>query len=101
MQNRIRGHDLNGRERYPQNIQQWTNLAAVGDLTAFDPWLANDFAEMVELGLVGSIEDQQLLNYFRLDGKLNVHAEYGYLVNEKTAHTVAKWWRGHDPDLAE
>ena len=101
MQKRIRGHDLNGRERYPQNIHQWSNLAAVGDLTAIDPWLAKDFAEMVELGLLDSIEDQRLLNYFRLDGKLNVHAEYGYLVNEKTAHTVAKWWRGHDPGLAE
>jgi len=28
-----------------------------------------------------------------------VHAEYGYLVNEKTAHTIAKWWRGHDLEI--
>jgi len=96
MQKRIRGHDKNGRERYPHNIHQWTNLTAVGDLTAIDPWLGKDFAEMLELGVVDSIEDQRTSNYFRLDGKLNVHAEYGYLVNEKTAHTIAKWWRGHD-----
>jgi len=101
MQKKIRGHDKSGRERYPQNIHHWTNLTAVGDLTAIDPWLAKDFAEMVELGLVDSIEDERILNYFRLDGKLNVHAEYGYLVNEKTAHTIAKWWRGHDSGLAE
>jgi hypothetical protein len=99
MQKRIRGHDRNGNERYPQNIHHWTNLTAIGDLTAIDPWLANDFAEMIELGLVDAIEDERILNYFRLDGKLNVHAEYGYLVNEKTAHTIAKWWRGHDPDI--
>jgi len=56
---------------------------------------------MLELRLVDSIEDQRILNYFRLDGVLNVHAEYGYLVNEKTAHTIAKWWRGHDSGLTE
>jgi hypothetical protein len=25
-----------------------------------------------------------------------VHAEYGYLVNEKTARTICEWWRGHE-----
>jgi hypothetical protein len=100
MQKRIRGHDQNGKDRFPHNIHRWTNLTAVGDLTAIDPCLAKDFAEMLELELVDSIEDQRVLNYFRLDGKLNVHAEYGYLVNEKTAHTIAKWWRSHDFGLA-
>ena len=99
MQKRIRGHDRVGKDRYPANIRHWTNLAAVGDLTAIDPWLSNDFGEMVELGLVDEIDDERLLNNFRLDGKLNVHAEYGYLANEKTAHTVSKWWRGHDTGL--
>jgi hypothetical protein len=99
MQKRIRGHDRNGKDRYPSNIRNWKNLTAVGDLTAIDPWLANDFAEMLELELVSTIDDERLLNYFRLGGKLNVHAEYGYLTNEKTAHTIAKWWRGHDAGL--
>ncbi len=99
MQKRIRGRDRNGKDRYPSNIRNWKNLTAVGDLTAIDPWLANDFAEMLELELVSTIDDERLLNYFRLNGKLNVHAEYGYLANEKTAHTIAKWWRGHDAGL--
>lgn len=99
MQRRIKGHDKDGKDRYPDNISHWKNLTAVGELTALDPWLANDFAEMIELGLVDAIDDEQLLNYFRLDGKLNVHAEYGYLANEKTARSIAKWWRGHDPGL--
>jgi hypothetical protein len=99
MQKRIRGHDKVGRQRYPANIKYWHNLTAVGDLTAIDPWLANDFAEMVELEIVDGIEDERVLNYFRLDGKLNVHAEYGYLSNEKTAHTISKWWRGHESGL--
>ena len=99
MQKRIRGRDRNGKDRYPSNIRNWKNLTAVGDLTAIDPWLANDFAEMLELELVSTIDDERLLNYFRLNGKLNVHAEYGYLANEKTAHTIVKWWRGHDAGL--
>jgi hypothetical protein len=99
MQRKISGHDRNGVDRYPRNIRRWKNLAATGDLTAFDPWLANDFGEMVELGLLESIDDDEIFNYYRLDGELNVHSEYGYLANKKTALTIAKWWRGHDAAL--
>jgi len=99
MQRRINGHDKNGRQRYPNNIRRWKNLTAVGDLTAIDPILANDYREMVELGLVESIDDEELLNYFRLDGELNVHSEYGYLCNQTTARTIATWWRSHDLKL--
>jgi hypothetical protein len=95
MQRRISGHDKSGAERYPANIRRWKNLSAVGDLTAIDPWLANDFAEMIKLGLVDSIEDAEIFNFFRLDGELNVHSEYGYLINEQAALTIAAWWRGH------
>ena len=100
MQRRIRGHDEQGTKRYPNNIRRWKNLAAVGDLTAIDPTLGNDFGEMVTLGLVDAIDDELLFNAFRLDGELNVHAEYGYLANEKTALTIARWWRGHDANFA-
>jgi hypothetical protein len=99
MQRRINGHDRSGADRYPRNIRRWKNLTAIGDLTAIDPWLANDFGEMLELGLVESIDDEEIFNFFRLNGELNVHAEYGYLSNEKTALTIAKWWRGHDAGL--
>ena len=99
MQRRINGHDRTGVDRYPLNIRRWKNLTAIGDLTAIDPWLANDFGEMLELGLVESIDDEEIFNFFRLNGVLNVHAEYGYLSNEKTALTIAEWWRGHDAGL--
>lgn len=95
LQKRIKGHAESGEARYPNNIRRWTNLAAVGDLTAIDPRLGNDFGEMVELGLVESIDDKDLFNYFRLDGQLNVHAEYGYLANSVTGSVVANWWREH------
>ena len=100
MQKRIKGFGASGRERYPANVRRWKNLAAVGDLTALDARLANDFREMTKLGLVETIEDESLYNWFRLDGQLNVHSEYGYLVNEKTAHTIVEWWRGHESKLS-
>lgn len=99
MQRIIKGHSRQGRDRFPGNVGRWKNLAAVGDLTAIDPSLATDFADMVKLRLVDSIEDEELFNAYRLNGELNTHSEYGYLINEKTALTVAGWWRGHDSGL--
>ena len=100
MQKRIKGQGSAGKARYPANIGRWKNLTAVGDLTAIDPRLQNDFGDMLKLGLVDNFEDKAIYTYFRLDGVLNVHAEYGYLVNEETARTVAAWWRRHDATLS-
>jgi len=96
IQKRIKGHSASGRQRYPGNVRHWKNLSAVGDLTAIDPWLANDFSEMLTLGLVDTFHDKEIYNAFRHDGAQNVHSEYGYLVNEMTAEIVAGWWRSHD-----
>jgi hypothetical protein len=99
MQKRLKGAGQPGYARYPTNVGRWKNLAAIGDLTALDRRLSDDFDGMLELGLLDSFEDERLLNWFRLEGQLNVHAEYGYLVNEKTARTIVEWWRGHDDSL--
>ena len=93
IQRRLQGKGETGERRYPNNIRRWVNLTSVGDLTAINPNLAHDFGEMLESGLVDSIEDAELHNYFRLDGELNVHAEYGYLANEVTAKVITDWWR--------
>ncbi len=97
IQRRLQGNKEIGDKRYPQGIRRWINLSAVGDLTALDPDLADDFAHMVRQGLVESIEDHILHNYFRLDGDLNPHAEYGYLANDVTAKIIAEWWKAHRP----
>ena len=55
--------------------------------------LNNYFGEMIRLGLVEDIEDLETYNYYRMNGVLNVHAEYGYLVNEVAANVIRKWWR--------
>lgn len=101
MQQRLKGAHETGRRRYPNNIRRWKNLSAIGDMTSLDVDLADDFGEMLGLGLVEQFEDDALLSWFRLDGQLNVHAEYGYLVHEKTARTVVSWWRSHDPTLRD
>jgi hypothetical protein len=81
------------------------NIAAIGELTAIDRTLKNDFAEMVELGLLNDIDDRDSFNYYHMHGALNVHAEYGYLINEVTAGAISRWWREKsgakpDPDSA-
>ena len=92
----ILGCNRQGEGRYPANIRRWVNLSAAGDMTAIEPRLARHFGEMAALGLVPMIEDTEIFNYFRNDGELNVHAEYGYLVNKVTARVVADWWRSVD-----
>lgn len=97
IQRRLLGCGASGAERYPGNIRRWVNIAAVGELTAMDMQLANDYGEMVKLGLVESITDYEVYNYFRYDGELNVHAEYGYLVNDATGQVITEWWKSVNP----
>jgi hypothetical protein len=93
IQRRLLGFREEGVVRYPANIRRWQNIAAIGELTAIDMILKNDFGEMIRLGLVQDIEDFETYNYYRMNGVLNVHAEYGYLVNEVTASLIRDWWR--------
>jgi len=102
IQKRLKGRDAIGDVRYPNNIHSWINLSAVGDLTAINPSLRRSFREMLEAELVADIDDRLIENWFRLDGVLNTHSEYGYLVNPETAKIVSSWWRAAitDPDSA-
>jgi hypothetical protein len=98
IQKRLKGKDAIGNVRYPDNIRRWVNLSAVGDLTAIKPALKSDFQGMLEAAIIGDIDDRQIDNWFRLDGVLNTHSEYGYLANPETAAIVADWWRSVSPD---
>ena len=93
IQRRLKGCKKEGAERYPGNIRCWRNIAAIGELTAIDMTLNDDFGEMVGLGLIDDLEDLEAWNYYRMNGVLNVHNEYGYLVNEVTATIIRDWWR--------
>ena len=43
--------------------------------------------------LTEETEDFAVFNHYRTNGELNVHSEYGYLVNEVTATLIRDWWR--------
>jgi hypothetical protein len=92
IQERLLSHQEQGARRFPDNIRHWVNISACGELTALDTQLKNDFGAMETLGLLREIEDLDTFNYFRQDGELNVHAEYGYLINKVTARQVRDWW---------
>jgi len=90
---RVLGAGETGAMRYPDNIDRWVNLSAVGEMTALGRRFAHDFRPMQALGLVGSIEDRvDLVNYFRGPDGLNVHKCYGYMINPATATAIAGWW---------
>jgi surfactin synthase thioesterase subunit len=93
IQRRLAGCSEVGERRYPDNIKLWVNIAAVGEMTAVDTAVRNDFSDMIALGLIEDIRDIEVYNYFRFHGVLNVHSEYGYLVNEATAREIRNWWR--------
>jgi hypothetical protein len=97
VQRQLFGVRETGERRYPDNIDHWVNIAAIGELTAIDRQLKNDFSEMLGLGLVGSIEDLDSFNYYHMHGMLNVHVEYGYLINEVTARAISDWWAAKRP----
>ncbi|MEL6868194.1 MAG: hypothetical protein AAFO81_00200 [Pseudomonadota bacterium] len=96
IQRGIKGRSETGVARYPDNIRRWVNCVAIGELTALDRRMRRDYAEMLDAGLVSSIEDYDVINHYRENGRLLVHSEYGYLVNETTAGLIADWWRQHD-----
>ena len=95
IQRRLLGHTIPNERRYPDNVRRWVNISAIGELTALDYALKNDYSPMLEAGVVEEIVDLDFYSYYRDGGKLNVHAEYGYLVSEVTASTVCDWWRAY------
>lgn len=94
VQRRLAGHDYTDIKKYPSNIHHWVNISAEGDITALDRIFADDFSEMIELGLIDSIEDhcEGIYNFFRNEEGLNCHRSYGYLVNPAVGKVIADWW---------
>lgn len=95
IQRRLLGRGNKDKLQYPANIRHWSNLSAVGDLTALDRVIYNDYRKMLELGLIESIEDHcdGIFNFFRNEDGLNCHRSYGYLVNPAVGKIIADWWR--------
>lgn len=95
IQRRLMGNNRTGKKRYPTNIRRWVNISSVGDITALDRVFADDFAPMLSLGIIETIEDHcdGIYNFYRNEKGLNCHRSYGYLVNPAVGKVIADWWR--------
>jgi hypothetical protein len=93
IQRHLLGMNGNGGKSYPGLIRHWTNISAEGDVVALNQHFSECFHEMVERGLVESIEDHchGIYNFFRSDAGLNCHRSYGYLVNPAVGSIIAEW----------
>lgn len=100
VQNKLEGRQYPKENRFPANIHRWINLSSVGDTTAVDRRFKDDFAEMMQYGLVDSIEDhcEGIYNFYRNDKGLDCHSSYGYLVNPAVGEIIAEWWRNTSMD---
>lgn len=94
VRSRLLGSNQHGTERYPASVRRWVNINAIGEVAALDRNLADCYAEMLQLGLVESIDDHlRLVNHFRGPDGLNVHKCYGYFASADTGRFIADWWR--------
>jgi len=99
VQRSLHGAHASGADRYPRNIRRWVNLTARGDTTALQRRLKPTFREMLDLGLVESIEDfVDFDNYFRGELGLNAHEAYGYLAQRLLGEIVGAWIEQYIPD---
>jgi len=94
IQNKLQGRQFPNKHKFPDNIRRWINVSSVGDTTAADKHITNDFAAMLKYGLVDSIEDyyEGVYNFYRDDKGLNCHSSYGYLVNPTVGEIISEWW---------
>ena len=92
---RLMGMNGNQKKSYPKLIRRWINLSSEGDVIALERNFHDTFKDMLENGLLDSIEDhsQGIYNYFRNEGGLNCHRSYGYLVNPATGSIITDWWK--------
>lgn len=89
VQRSVKGAKETGSARYPHNVRRWVNLTARGDTTALRPRVKPLYREMIDLGLVDSIEDfVEFDNFFRGSLGLNAHEAYGYLAQPLIAEII-------------
>jgi pimeloyl-ACP methyl ester carboxylesterase len=89
----VKGRFEQGQNRFPDNITNWLNVSAKGEVTAHHPHLAEMMRQMQQLGLLEhAIDHLEVVNFFRNQGNLNVHKCYGYFANVDTGKYISDWW---------
>lgn len=88
----LAGAGQDGVDCYPGNIRRWVNVAARGERVALHRRVQPFFREMLDLGLVESIEDvPDIYNHFHGADGLNTHKSYGYLNHPVVAGRICDW----------
>lgn len=91
IQKNLKGQRASGARRYPSNIREWINIAAVGDHIAHDRTVRDDYRGMLEHGLIESIEDHRIFNLAIRHGRSNPHHGAGYLIHPTVIERIADW----------
>ena len=99
IQNKLQGRQYPNKQKFPDNIRHWINVSSVGDTTAVDKHISDDFSAMLKYGLVDSIEDyyKGVFNFYRDENGLDCHSSYGYLVNPTVGEIISEWWGKNTP----
>jgi hypothetical protein len=87
----LKGHRASGARRFPANIREWINVAAVGDYISHDRTVRDDYRAMLEQGLIESIEDRRIFNLAIRHGRSNPHHGAGYLIHPTVIAAIADW----------
>lgn len=97
IQRRLLGMNGQKEKRYPDQIRYWVNFSAEGDVVALNRRFRECFRQMLELGLVESIEDHYhgIYNFYRSNEGLDCHGAYGYMVSPAVGNVIADWWKHH------
>ena len=93
VRSRLLSAGRSGADAYPNNIQRWVNLSAIGDMTSLGVPFGAVFADMIRRGCVDEVlEQNDLLTRYRGTEGFNVHKCYGYMASPVTGRVVADWW---------
>lgn len=95
VQRHLMGLRESDEKTYPRLIRRWINISSEGDIIALERNFHDSFGEMLQQGLLHSIEDHSkgIYNYYRNAEGLNCHRSYGYLVNPAVGSIIADWWK--------
>ena len=91
VKSKLAGSTAMGEAKFPNNLINWSNVAAEDDYTCHDETVANDFRSMLDERLISRITDYQIYNLAVRYGRSNPHHSLGYLIHPRVAKLVSDW----------
>ena len=91
VKSKLSGSTESGERKYPNNVINWSNVAAEDDYTCHDETVANDFHNMLDERLISRITDYRIYNLAVRYGRSNPHNALGYLIHPRVSKLVSDW----------